>query len=110
MVSTGSILVTGANGGLGTAIVSNILNSKKDLYGLYTVRNPARAPDLQRTLGHASSTHKYKILGLQLDDLTDIRKAAKSINARVSEGTIPPIRAIILNAAFQEHTTQTFTK
>ncbi|TQV92886.1 hypothetical protein IF1G_08189 [Cordyceps javanica] len=32
------------------------------------------------------------------------------MNARVAEGKLPPVRALVLNAGFQEHTTQTKTE
>lgn len=46
---------------------------------------------------------------LDLSRLSSVRQAAADINARVAAGSLPRIRCLILNAAYQEHTTQDFT-
>ncbi|KAI1084418.1 NAD(P)-binding protein [Whalleya microplaca] len=110
---TGTILVTGANGGLGSAIVSHILGSEslaKPHYGLYTVRNVQRAAAVQKVLQKAAGAgHKYDLVPLDLCSLASVRKAAADINSRVANGSIPPIRALVLNAGWQEYTTSTLT-
>ncbi|KAK4211991.1 hypothetical protein QBC37DRAFT_425757 [Rhypophila decipiens] len=110
----GSILVTGANGGLGSAVVKQIASSPKlSAYcGLYTVRNAANAPALTAALQApaASRSHKYDILSLDLTRLQHIRQLAEGINAGVSAGQIPPIRALILNAGWLDCGKQVFTE
>ncbi|KAI0602260.1 NAD(P)-binding protein [Biscogniauxia sp. FL1348] len=110
---TGTILVTGANGGLGSAIVGQILNSEslaKTLHGLYTVRNVQRASAVQKVLQKApSAEHKYDLVTLDLDSLASVREVAADINKRVAGGSIPPIRALVLCAGWQEYATQTMT-
>ncbi|KAH8156637.1 hypothetical protein CIB48_g11609 [Xylaria polymorpha] len=110
----GSIFVTGANGGLGSAIVQHIVKTPslaKNYYGLYTVRNTERAAAVQDVLRDAkvSAGHSYDLVPLDLSSLASTRKAAEDINKRVAEGSIPPIRALILNAAWQEYTSHTMT-
>ncbi|KAK0384098.1 hypothetical protein NLU13_8187 [Sarocladium strictum] len=110
--SKGSILVTGANGGLGSAIVSHIL-ADPDLaahHGLYTVRD-ASAPNVAlRTALSSSPTHaSSEILSLDLSRLSNVREFAASINKRVKGGEIPPIKALILNAGVLEFEQQTWT-
>lgn len=107
----GSILVTGANGGLGSAIVQNIIQSPtlaKSYHGLYTVRSADRADAVQGVLKKAEG-HTYDLVPLDLSSLSSTRKVAEDINRRVAEGSVPPIRALVLNAAWQEYTTQTMT-
>lgn len=55
--SKGAIIVTGANGGLGTAIVQNIIARPKlaGYHGIYTVRGVAKATSLQSALEAAKS-------------------------------------------------------
>ncbi|KAH8670970.1 hypothetical protein BX600DRAFT_234367 [Xylariales sp. PMI_506] len=104
----GSVLVTGANGGLGTAIVSRVVSNSllaKNYHGLYTVRNPERANAVRKALHHVD--HKYDIVPLDLSTLAGVRKAAAEINRRVAQGEIPRLRALILNAGWQEYNTQT---
>ncbi|KAI0143032.1 hypothetical protein GGR57DRAFT_484748 [Xylariaceae sp. FL1272] len=108
----GSILVTGANGGLGCSIVQHILNDPNlsSHYGLYTVRAPERASAVQSILQKAKKvSHNHELVSLELSSLESTRKAAEDINAKVASGKIPPIRALILNAGWQEYFTQTNT-
>ncbi|PWY94771.1 putative short-chain dehydrogenase [Aspergillus sclerotioniger CBS 115572] len=97
----GSILVTGANGGLGTALTSHISTHYPDYHGIYTVRDvssPFTAP----------STSSHELIPLDLSSLSTIRTTANDINAWVSSGKIPPIRILILNAGFLEFEQQTW--
>ncbi|KAJ3552283.1 hypothetical protein NPX13_g11155 [Xylaria arbuscula] len=117
-MASGSILVTGANGGLGSAIVQHILDTPslaKTYHGLYTVRNTERATAVQSVLGDSNGKaeaagHAYDLVSLDLSSLESVRKAAEGINARVEKGEIPRIKALILNAAWQEYTTHTMTQ
>ncbi|OBR10845.1 putative Short-chain dehydrogenase [Colletotrichum higginsianum IMI 349063] len=112
----GTILLTGANGSLGNAIVSKILSSPDlatSYHGLYTVRRVDRATALDSLLLRNASTqqqqHAHETVALDLSRLESVREVARSINERVAAGLLPPLRAIILNAAYQEHTTQDFS-
>ncbi|KAI1084622.1 NAD(P)-binding protein [Whalleya microplaca] len=112
-VSKGSILVTGANGGLGSSTVEWILYQRsiaEKYHGLYTVRKVESADAVKKVLRKAASVqHRYDLIPLDLASLQSVRKAAESINRRVANGEIPPIRALVLSAAYQEHVTQNFT-
>lgn len=114
----GSILITGANGGFGAAIVSQIV-SKTELatyHGIYTVRNAQRPLKvLDEVLSKAATpqgicSHAFEKVSLDLSRLSSVRSAAADINARVQAGTIPPLRAIVLNAGIEEFATQTWTE
>ncbi|KAK6854952.1 NAD(P)-binding domain protein [Apiospora arundinis] len=112
----GSILVTGANGGLGSAIVSRIV-SVPDLetyHGIFTVRETESATALDAALGASSSEpgvfQSHEKISLDLSQLGSVREVAAAINARVEAGAVPPISAIILNAGFTEYDTQTWNK
>ena len=106
----GTILITGANGGLGASMVSRITSSDlgKDYHGVYTVRNPQNAGPLNDILRRAP-THKNDILGLDLTSQAKIRETAGIINKRVAEGSLPRIRALILNAGYQDSAAMTKT-
>lgn len=110
------ITVTGANGGLGSAIICHIANSPElaEYHGLYTVRSSSKAqlPTLLAQAGSASSngitvpgreqSHTHELIPLDLTSQRSIRDAALAINERVAAGDIPPIRALVLNAGFQD--------
>lgn len=113
----GTVLITGANGGLGTGFVSNLINSPyaSTYRGIYTVRNPSNATSLQQALLKAPKSHKHETIALDLSSLSAIRKTASEINTKVASGTWEPIRALILNGAWQEANdktlkAQTFTQ
>ncbi|KAI0180539.1 putative short-chain dehydrogenase [Hypoxylon sp. FL1284] len=103
----GTILVTGASGGLGSAITQQVASKPEfsSYHGLYTVRDLTRA-DALASLG---TTHPHELLALDLTKLDDVRRVAGEINTRVSAGQLPPIRALILNAGFQDFGKQSWT-
>ncbi|RYO82559.1 hypothetical protein DL766_002915 [Monosporascus sp. MC13-8B] len=113
MSPKGSILVTGANGGLGSATVERILSQPQianDNYGIYTVRKAETADAVKKVLRKATSVqHEHELLLLGVATLASARQATESINKRVQSGEIRPICASILNAGWQEFTTQTYT-
>lgn len=106
----GTILLTGANGGLGRAIVSQVVSTPelRAYHGLYTARDASTATALRSALHDPH--HSHDILSLGLVRLAQVRELAAAVNARVAAGEIPPIRALVLNAGFQEFTTQTWTE
>lgn len=104
-----TILLTGANDGLGRAIVSQIVATPelRAYHGLYTAREASTATALRSELHNPH--HSHDILSFDLARLSQGRELAAAINARVASGEIPQIRALILNAGFQEFTNQTWT-
>ncbi|RFU73479.1 short-chain [Trichoderma arundinaceum] len=106
MTSKGTILVTGTNGGLGSAIVRNIISTPdlaSNYTGIYAVRKAATAKTLQATLARVPSNHKHETADVDLGSLASVRKVGADINARVAKGELPRIRALILNAGYQDH-------
>ncbi len=106
-VPKGSILITGANGGLGSAIVSRIVSSDlgKDYHGIYIVRNPKTAYILNDILERPKAeSHGHDTIAMDLSSLENVRKAAADIGNRIAEGRLPRLRALILNAAYQDST------
>lgn len=107
MASKGAILVTGANGGLGSAIVQNIINTPdiaSNYAGVYAVRKEATATTLRGTLARAPADHKHETVEIDLGSLASVRKTAADVNARVAQGDLPRIRALILNAGYSDYT------
>ncbi|KAI5919910.1 putative short-chain dehydrogenase [Camillea tinctor] len=106
----GTIVVTGANGALGSAIVEQIASKPEfsAYHGLYTVRDTMHAPALISALTHGP-THPHDLVALDLTKLDNVRQVAEGINVRVSTGKLQPIRALILNAGFQDFGNQSWT-
>ncbi|KAF5504225.1 Short-chain dehydrogenase TIC 32 [Colletotrichum fructicola] len=104
----GTILVTGASGGLGVALASHVSTVYPAYHGIYTVRN-ASTPNVSLEAAIDPNT-SHEVLSLDLGNNASIRAAAASINQRVSSGAIPPIRVLVLNAGFLEFAEQTYSK
>ncbi|KAI0479293.1 NAD(P)-binding protein [Xylariaceae sp. FL0804] len=117
--TTGTIVLTGANGGLGSAIVSRVVRDASlatALRGVYAVRNAQRAAAVEKALrqlggsgGAGAGGHDHEVLPLDLASLASVRSFAADVNGRVASGALPPIRALVLCAGWQEYTTQTLT-
>ncbi|KID94724.1 NAD(P)-binding domain protein, partial [Metarhizium majus ARSEF 297] len=111
MAGKGTIIVTGANGGLGSAIAEHIASRPELLghHGIYLVRDASAAPALAAALSRGSPSHKQEVASLDLTNLANVRQVAQHINSRVSAGQIPPIRALILNAGWLDFGKQAWT-
>ncbi|KAF7540216.1 hypothetical protein G7054_g1600 [Neopestalotiopsis clavispora] len=108
----GTIIVTGANGGLGNAVIHRIASQPElsAYHGLYAVRDASSAPALRSILeGVQNHDHAHNIISMDLTRLDAVRGTAATINERVKSGAIPPIRALVLNAAYLEFEQQTWT-
>ncbi|TGJ81186.1 hypothetical protein E0Z10_g7583 [Xylaria hypoxylon] len=108
----GTIVVTGSGGGLGCALVSKIISTTElaDYHSIYTVRSTlSSAVKLQSILSSAPKAYRYDVQSLDLSRLVNVREFASKLNARVAAGEIPPIRALILNAAVNDMGKQSFT-
>lgn len=107
----GSFIVTGCNGGLGKAVVADFLQSRNatSYKGQFAVRKPSTATSLQAVLAKSPLSKDHDIITIDLSTLSSVRASAKDINDRVNSGRIPPIRALLLNAALQHVRGQTFT-
>ncbi|TLD16941.1 uncharacterized protein PgNI_00597 [Pyricularia grisea] len=111
----GTIIVTGANGGLGSAIAEKLLSEAPyaEYHMIFTVRSVKTATVLQDVIDRhrgKGQIFSHDVVALDLTSLASGRKVADDINARVAAGTIPPIRALVLNAGWQEWTTESFTE
>lgn len=103
----GTIIVTGANGGLGSAIATKLLSEAQyaEYHMIFTVRNVEKANVLQEVIdSHRGKglSSSYDVVPLDLTSLASGRKLADDINARVAAGSIPPIRALVLNAGMDD--------
>jgi len=105
----GTVIVTGANGGLGSAFVKQFINGSYPYYGVYTVRirSPQSSGALESIL--ASTQKPHQVMTLDLSSLSAVRAFAAEINEQVAAGKIPKIRTVVLNAAVQLVKGVTFT-
>ncbi|KAI2471075.1 NAD(P)-binding protein [Annulohypoxylon bovei var. microspora] len=111
----GTIVLTGANGDLGRSIAAKIASSydlAANYHGIYAVRDSSSASALLAALKQNSTPrpHPHEVTGMNLERLDDVRKFATGINERVATGSLPPIRALVLNAGYLEHEEQTWVE
>lgn len=52
-------------------------------------------------LAGSSNANDHEIIAVDLSTLASVRAATKDLNQRVASGSIPHIRAVVLNAALQ---------
>ena len=108
----GTLILTGANGGLGAATVTRFLASSdsKANQGVFTVRNPATADAAKKALDRSPNHAQHEIFPLDMSTLAGVRTGAAEINRKVKAGGFPPVRALVLNAAVQDAKGQKFTE
>ncbi|KAI3390275.1 hypothetical protein diail_10670 [Diaporthe ilicicola] len=108
----GTILVTGTNGGLGSAIVAQLTSSPelRAYHGIFSVRDAESTAASSPDPGTSSEAPSCEKVSLDLSRLSSVRELARAINVRVKAGNVPPISAIILNAGYHEAEQQTWTE
>lgn len=98
---SGTIIVTGAAGGLGFAISETLLKRPEDFTCILTVRDKKAAnAEPVNNLISANAAKRAETAELDLGSFESIRSFTDNINSRVSAGELPPVRALILNAAY----------
>ncbi|KAK7189883.1 hypothetical protein DPSP01_008408 [Paraphaeosphaeria sporulosa] len=97
----GSVLITGANGSLGLALVSYILSTYPDHTLLLTVRNPSSSDPNTAKLHEIIAKHPKADVRIELIDLAslkDVASYADEVAACIRQGQYPKLSAIICNA------------
>ncbi|CUS09168.1 unnamed protein product [Tuber aestivum] len=100
-MTQGTVLITGANGTLATALVENLLTSHPENHLLLAVRNTSDSDVHTKNLRRLSSCHpstSVHIEPLDLSSLASVRAFTTTVTSLISSGTIPPLAAIVCNA------------
>ncbi|PUU73502.1 hypothetical protein B9Z19DRAFT_1135054 [Tuber borchii] len=101
MASQGTVLITGANGTLATALVENLLINHPENPLLLAVRNTSDSDAHTKNLRRLSSRHPstpVRIEPLDLSSLASVRTFTTTVMSLISSGAIPPLAAIVCNA------------
>ncbi|KAF9466922.1 short-chain dehydrogenase/reductase-like protein sdr [Collybia nuda] len=100
-MSTGTIVLTGANGTLGLAYVKAVLKDFQGHHAVLTVRNEdpsdVNTTKLKETIA-AFPDAQYSIYTLDLASLDSVRSFASTITGKVASGELPAISTIMCNA------------
>jgi NAD(P)-dependent dehydrogenase (short-subunit alcohol dehydrogenase family) len=96
----GTIVLTGAAGGIGSGFITQFLKTAQasEYYCIY-MYHPSFPGSLSSFLTkNAPKTHRYELVPLDLSLQSSIRTFASSLNARISSGSLPKIRNLLLIA------------
>ncbi|KAJ4356517.1 uncharacterized protein N0V89_004551 [Didymosphaeria variabile] len=97
----GTVLITGANGSLGLALVSYLLSTYPAHTLLLTVRNPSPSDPNTTKLHAIIAKHpnsKVHIETLDLASLKDVTAFSQNVASSIAKGTYPKLAAIVCNA------------
>lgn len=100
------ILVTGANKGIGLAIVKGLLEAKQQSFVLLGCRDMTRGLDAVKSLTAENASFGGRVEALEIDvsNPESVSKAAASVRARFTDGPpgSSPLTALINNAGIME--------
>ncbi|KAJ4020196.1 hypothetical protein NW752_005302 [Fusarium irregulare] len=105
--STGTVLITGANGSCAIPFISRIKNHYPHLKIIATVRNAS--PDDPNTAHLSSIIPPSSIEALDLSSLAAVNNFTAGLSRRIEEGDLPPLKAIVCNAFTMSLKDQVFT-
>lgn len=99
------ILVTGANKGIGLAIVNRCLQDHKDTHVIMACRSTARGEEAMASLTAGSPEWKERLMVLELDTSSDssVATAAAALESKFGKSP-PPLHGIVNNAGIASGT------
>lgn len=97
----GTVLITGANSGLGLECARAIRRDAPSLSLILASRDLERTTAVARDLAGPSSDVPVQARALDLGSLGDVRRFAREMREQISPGRWPPLRALVLNAGIQ---------
>ncbi|KAI1804241.1 hypothetical protein F4811DRAFT_571426 [Daldinia bambusicola] len=109
-VIKGTVVVTGANGSLGSAITKQLASQPEysGYRGLFVVRDVTKADALKPVL--TNTPHPNDPISLDLCNLDKVRRTAETINKHVKTREIPSTQTLVLNAGVNDFGKQFWTK
>lgn len=108
---TGTVIITGGNGLLGTEIAVAIAKKQPFVHLLLTARD-TKAKDVQDLIAKIQlvGPRSVEVLHLDLTDLGSVTKLAHSTVDRVRKNEIPPVVVLIHSAAIASYTVDNLTR
>ena len=111
MAPTGTIIVTGCGGGIGSEFVRAFLRTEyaSSFYGIYICHPSESQEKLQTSLDeynerqHYGREHHYAIQPLDLGKLRDVGDFTLGINGRVEDDCLPPLKLLLCLAGSAFH-------
>lgn len=99
-MAKGTIIVTGAAGGIGIGwVLENLKTEQAKLYHTIYFIHPSAPGHLKENLeAHAPAEHSYEIIPLDLSKMSEVRLAATSLNTRIAQGELGTIKILLLIA------------
>lgn len=108
------VLVTGANKGIGLAIVKGLLERESHCFVFLGCRDMTRGLDAVKSLTDECASYSGRVEALQIDvsDAGSVNQAAVSVRTRFSDTTQTPLTAVVNNAGIMcpEYSLENFAK
>jgi NAD(P)-dependent dehydrogenase (short-subunit alcohol dehydrogenase family) len=104
--STGTVVITGGNTGLGYECARAIATSGEPWHVVLACRSEKKAAGAVRKLAAGRGSSPVEAMALDLASLASVRRFAGELAAR----DLPPLRAVICNAGIQIVTGVTYTE
>ena len=99
-----TVIITGANSGLGFECAKNILSTETEYFIIMACRNPEKAEEAKSALIRETGNKNVEVMGLDLSSLQSIRSFAKDF----ANASLPPFFGIVCNAGIAStHTGKT---
>ena len=89
-----TVIITGANSGLGYECAKNILSTETEYFIIMACRNPEKAEEAKAALISETGNKNIEVMGLDLSSLQSVRNFAKDFD----NATLPPLYGIVCNA------------
>ncbi|OCT16395.1 glucose dehydrogenase [Paenibacillus pectinilyticus] len=89
-----TVIITGANSGLGFECARNILLTGTEYFVVMACRNPDKAQAAKTALMNETGNNNVEVMGLDLSSLQSVRDFAKNF----MNSSLPPLYGIVCNA------------
>lgn len=96
-----SVVITGATSGLGFGCAKALLRSNPSWHVVLATHNEQRTAEAADTLQSETGSTLATTLKLDLASLDSVRTFARRLGQQIDSGKIPPLHAVVCNAATQ---------
>lgn len=105
-----SVVITGATSGLGFGCAKALLRSNPSWHVVLATHNEQRTAEAADTLQSETGSTLATTLKLDLASLDSVRTFARRLGQQIDSGKIPPLHAVVCNAATQHVSGTVYTE
>lgn len=104
-----SVVITGATSGLGFGCTKALLQSNPTWHVILASRSERRMTEAARQLESETGSTHATAMELDLASLASVRRFAHRLAQHLDSGTVPPLHAVVCNAATQQVSETVYT-